>query len=158
MYNWEEHERVKGLHTAEQVGRHCLAHHPSAHMLTCVHNACKLLLIGSEPPHNAPVQEGRLFLCLFLILLPRNSSALCANRTCPRRLFLVGSGTVSDPGLVASVSRSGDRGELLRGPLYYCVVLILAALTCWRENPAGLMVISLMWVGPDAFLVQLTPM
>lgn len=63
------------------------------------------------------------------------------------RLAAVGSGAVSDPGLVASVSRSGDRVELLGGPFYYCVVLVAATLLAWRDHPAGLMVVALMCGG-----------
>jgi len=63
------------------------------------------------------------------------------------RLLSVGSGALRDEGLVNSVSRSGDRGELLKGPLYYCVVLIAVAVLCWRDNPAGLICVSLMCGG-----------
>lgn len=63
------------------------------------------------------------------------------------RLLVVGSGLVSDAGMVKSMSRSGDKHELLRGPLYY--VLVLAAVTAlfWRENPAGLITVSMMCGG-----------
>ena len=54
------------------------------------------------------------------------------------RLALVGSGVVSDPGLVKSTSRSGERGELLRGPLIYVVVLGAVTLAFWRESPVGI--------------------
>lgn len=30
-----------------------------------------------------------------------------------------------------------DEDELLKGPLYYCLVLVVATLVCWRDNPAG---------------------
>lgn len=40
--------------------------------------------------------------------------------------------------------RSGDRGELLRGPLYYVLALIAATLLFWRDSPAGLLAISVM--------------
>jgi phytol kinase len=63
------------------------------------------------------------------------------------RLALVGSGAIDDPGLVKSVSRSGDRAELLGGPLYYCAVLIVVTLACWRNSPAGMVTLSLMCGG-----------
>lgn len=63
------------------------------------------------------------------------------------RLALVGSGVVSDPALVKSTSRSGDKGELLRGPLYYVMVLVGATLVFWRDSPAGLIAISMMCGG-----------
>ncbi|KXZ49976.1 hypothetical protein GPECTOR_18g132 [Gonium pectorale] len=63
------------------------------------------------------------------------------------RLFSVGTGLVNDPGLVKSVSRSGDRGELLKGPLYYVITLIAATILCWRDNPAGLIAVAMMCGG-----------
>lgn len=63
------------------------------------------------------------------------------------RLLLVGSGVVSDPGLVKSVSRSGDREELLKGPLYYCLVLVMSTLLFWRDSPAGIVAVSMMCGG-----------
>jgi phytol kinase len=66
------------------------------------------------------------------------------------RLLLVGSGALPDPGLVKSVSRQGDRSELLKGPLYYCLVLLGVTLAFWRTNPAGLIAVSMM-CGGDGF-------
>ncbi|GLC36164.1 hypothetical protein PLESTB_001373600 [Pleodorina starrii] len=63
------------------------------------------------------------------------------------RLVSVGSGLLSDPGLVNSVSRSGDRGELLKGPLFYVVTLVAATVLCWRDNPAGLIAVAMMCGG-----------
>jgi phytol kinase len=67
-----------------------------------------------------------------------------------RRLLAVGSGVLSDPGLVKSVSRQGDKAELLKGPLYYCLVLLAVTLVFWRENPAGAIAVSMM-CGGDGF-------
>lgn len=66
------------------------------------------------------------------------------------RLLSVGLGFSEDKGLVASVSRSGDRGELLKGPLYYTMVLLATTLFCWRDDPTGMLVICLM-CGGDGF-------
>lgn len=63
------------------------------------------------------------------------------------RLMLIGFGAIQSPNTIRAVSRGGDRQELLRGPLYY--VLILGAVTAgyWRGSPAGLLVIALMCGG-----------
>lgn len=66
------------------------------------------------------------------------------------RILAVGTGVWQDPGFVKSVSREGDRSELLRGPLYYCIVMVAATVLFWRENPAGLIAISMM-CGGDGF-------
>lgn len=63
------------------------------------------------------------------------------------RLLSVGMGWVQDPGLVQSVSRQGDRRELLKGPLYYCVVLALAVLVFWRDAAAGVVAVCMMCGG-----------
>lgn len=39
------------------------------------------------------------------------------------------------------------RGELLRGPLYYVLILAAVTVTYWRESAAGLLVIALMCGG-----------
>lgn len=71
-----------------------------------------------------------------------------APRSC--RLLAVGSGALSDPGLVKSVSRQGDRSELLKGPLYYCAVLLAVTLLFWRTNPTGTIAVAMM-AGGDGF-------
>lgn len=63
------------------------------------------------------------------------------------RLLAVGSGLISNPGLVNSMSRSGDKAELLRGPLYYIAVLAAVTVLFWRDNPAGAITVSMMCGG-----------
>ncbi|KAK9792969.1 hypothetical protein WJX73_002678 [Symbiochloris irregularis] len=63
------------------------------------------------------------------------------------RLLLIGFGIVEDPRTVKSVSRSGDKGELLRGPLYYVLVLLAATLTLWRTSPVPAVALALMCGG-----------
>ena len=41
-----------------------------------------------------------------------------------------GSGLIDDPKTVASMSRSGDRRELLRGPALYGAVFVAATVLC----------------------------
>ena len=56
---------------------------------------------------------------------------------------LAGSGLINDPKTVASMSRSGDRRELLRGPALYGAVFVAATLTCWRELSGVLALVAL---------------
>ncbi|KAK9804232.1 hypothetical protein WJX72_002567 [[Myrmecia] bisecta] len=63
------------------------------------------------------------------------------------RLVLIGTGVVESEGTVKSVSREGDRAELLRGPLYYVLVLIGVTIFYWRASPVGLVALSLMCGG-----------
>ena len=59
------------------------------------------------------------------------NTTLVSLAACARRLFAVGTGLVSDPGLVNSVSRSGDRTELLKvGRVCVCVCLCVCVCVC----------------------------
>lgn len=63
------------------------------------------------------------------------------------KLLAVGSGLVRDEDAVRSISRGGDAKELLRGPLYYAVVLTLLTCIYWRSSPCGILTISLLCGG-----------
>ena len=54
-----------------------------------------------------------------------------------------GSGLIDDPKTVASMSRSGDRRELLRGPALYGAVFVAATMLCWRELSGVLALVAL---------------
>ncbi|KAL5976571.1 hypothetical protein ACLOJK_020904 [Asimina triloba] len=66
------------------------------------------------------------------------------------RLLIYGLSIASDEGLVKSVTRDGKPEELLRGPLYYVLVLMFCALIFWRESPVGVVALGLM-SGGDGF-------
>lgn len=53
------------------------------------------------------------------------------------RLLLVGYGWREDRRAVAAMSRTGDAKELLRGPLYYTLVLFAVVCIYWRTSPVG---------------------
>nr|GMC55864.1 probable phytol kinase 1, chloroplastic [Ipomoea batatas] len=63
------------------------------------------------------------------------------------RLLVNGLRFADDEGLVKSVTREGNPEELLRGPLYYVMVLILCALVFWRESPVGVVSLAMMCGG-----------
>ncbi|XP_030487139.2 probable phytol kinase 1, chloroplastic [Cannabis sativa] len=63
------------------------------------------------------------------------------------RLLVHGFSLVEDDGLIKSVTRHGNPEELLRGPLYYVIVLILCALVFWRESPVAVIALSMMCGG-----------
>ncbi|KAK9158757.1 hypothetical protein Scep_005331 [Stephania cephalantha] len=66
------------------------------------------------------------------------------------RLIIYGLQLVKDEGLVKSVSREGNPRELLRGPLYYVLILILCSILFWRESPVGMISLAMM-CGGDGF-------
>ncbi|KAG4395263.1 hypothetical protein GLYMA_20G190100v4 [Glycine max] len=63
------------------------------------------------------------------------------------RLLVNGLSLASDEGLIKSVTREGDPLELLRGPLYYVLILIFCALVFWRESPVGVVSLAMMCAG-----------
>jgi phytol kinase len=58
------------------------------------------------------------------------------------QFFLVGIGVIKDEAAVQAMSRTGDRREILLGPLFYGVVFVLLTILFWYDLPTG--IISLM--------------
>ncbi|KAK8643320.1 hypothetical protein V6N13_012623 [Hibiscus sabdariffa] len=63
------------------------------------------------------------------------------------RLVTHGLSSANDQSLIKSVTREGDPKELLRGPLYYVVMLMLCTVLFWRESPVGLISLGMMCGG-----------
>ncbi|XP_073293219.1 phytol kinase 1, chloroplastic [Primulina huaijiensis] len=63
------------------------------------------------------------------------------------RLVIHGLSLVPDEGLIKSVTRQGKPEELLRGPLFYVLVLILCAIVFWRDSPIGMISLAMMCGG-----------
>lgn len=63
------------------------------------------------------------------------------------RLLVYGLSLATDEGLIKSVTREGKPEELLRGPLYYVLILIICALAFWRDSPVGVISLSMMCGG-----------
>jgi phytol kinase len=60
---------------------------------------------------------------------------------------LVGAGIMKDPAAVDAMSRTGDRREILRGPLFYGIVFVVLTLVYWRENAIGIAALMLLCGG-----------
>ncbi|KAL4444228.1 hypothetical protein ABPG75_011965 [Micractinium tetrahymenae] len=73
--------------------------------------------------------------------------AACVPALNALRLLLIGNGIVKDERAVSAMSRTGDAKELLRGPLYYVLILIAITAIYWRCSPVGLVIASLMCGG-----------
>ena len=63
------------------------------------------------------------------------------------RLVAIGTGLLPNADAVKAISRGGDADELLRGPLYYVIVMVFVTLVFWRDSPVGIVAISLMCGG-----------
>ena len=63
------------------------------------------------------------------------------------QFFLVGAGIIKDQASVDSMSRTGDRKEILRGPLYYGIVFVLLTILFWKDSLIGIIALMLMCGG-----------
>mmetsp|Transcript_41140 Transcript_41140/g.105180 ORF Transcript_41140/g.105180 Transcript_41140/m.105180 type:complete len:327 (+) Transcript_41140:138-1118(+) len=63
------------------------------------------------------------------------------------RLYVIGKGWVRNESAIRTISREGGAEELLRGPLYYVIVLGMVCGVFWRESPLGLVAIATMCAG-----------
>ncbi len=63
------------------------------------------------------------------------------------QFFLIGIGVIKDEPSVKAMSRSGDRREVLRGPLYYGIIFVLLTIIYWKNSPVGIISLMLMCGG-----------
>lgn len=63
------------------------------------------------------------------------------------QFLLVGLGIMRDEGSVQSMTRHGDRREILRGPLFYGIVFVVLTLLYWRESPIGIIALMVLCGG-----------
>jgi phytol kinase len=60
---------------------------------------------------------------------------------------LVGLGIWKDQSAVDAMSRSGDRREILRGPLFYGIVFVILTIFYWRDSTIGIVALMLLCGG-----------
>ena len=60
---------------------------------------------------------------------------------------LVGTGILQDEAAVKAMSRTGDRREILRGPLLYGIVFVLITLIYWKDSLVGIPALMMMCGG-----------
>jgi phytol kinase len=60
---------------------------------------------------------------------------------------LVGSGVIRDEAAVKAMSRTGDRREILRGPLFYGLVFVAITLIYWKDSLIGIPALMMMCGG-----------
>lgn len=63
------------------------------------------------------------------------------------QFILVGTGIIQDEAAVSAMSRSGDRREILRGPMYYGIIFVALTLLYWRSSPIGIVALMLVCGG-----------
>jgi len=60
---------------------------------------------------------------------------------------LVGLGIMKDEASVQAMSRTGDRREILRGPLFYGIMFVLLTVVYWKDSPIGITALMMMCGG-----------
>lgn len=60
---------------------------------------------------------------------------------------LVGLGIMKDEAAVQAMSRTGDRREILRGPLYYGIMFVVLTVVFWKDSPIGMTALMIMCGG-----------
>lgn len=63
------------------------------------------------------------------------------------QFFMIGTGIIKDESAVKAMSRTGDRKEILRGPLYYGIIFVCLTIIFWHDNPIGITALMLMCGG-----------
>jgi phytol kinase len=60
---------------------------------------------------------------------------------------LVGLGVIRDEAAVQAMSRTGNRREILRGPLYYGIIFVAVTMLFWKNSPVGIVSLMLLCGG-----------
>ncbi len=63
------------------------------------------------------------------------------------QFLLIGIGVMKDEASVKAMSRTGDRREILRGPLYYGIIFVILTIVFWKSSPIGIIALMLMCGG-----------
>jgi phytol kinase len=63
------------------------------------------------------------------------------------QFLLVGLGVIKDESAVKAMSRTGDRREILRGPLFYGIIFVIVTILFWYDTPTGIVALMLMCGG-----------
>jgi phytol kinase len=60
---------------------------------------------------------------------------------------MIGLGIIKDEASVKAMSRTGDRREILKGPLFYGIIFVVMTLVYWKTSPVGMTAVMLMCGG-----------
>jgi phytol kinase len=97
------------------------------------------------------ILTGPLFVLCWLLFRPEAVEARWLAALVPLlftvQFALIGLGVVKDEASVKAMSRSGDRREILKGPLFYGIIFVALTLIYWRDSPIGMTALMLMCGG-----------
>jgi phytol kinase len=96
------------------------------------------------------VGTGPLFVACWLLFNDASISrflAVLVPFSITIQFILVGTGVIHDEAAVQAMSRTGDRREILRGPLYYGILFVILTIVYWKDSPIGMVALMLMCGG-----------
>lgn len=96
------------------------------------------------------IGTGPLFVACWLLFDDSNLSRYLASLvpfSITAQFVLVGTGVIRDEAAVQAMSRSGDRREILRGPLFYGILFVILTIVYWKSSPIGMVALMLMCGG-----------
>lgn len=96
------------------------------------------------------IGTGPIFVLCWLLFKDTPSAPFLASLVplaITAQFALVGTGLIKDPSAVTAMSRTGDRREILRGPLFYGVAFVLLTVLFWRRSPIGMVALMILCGG-----------
>jgi phytol kinase len=96
------------------------------------------------------IGTGPIFVLCWLLFIDTPSAPFLAALVplaITTQFAFVGTGVIKDPSAVVAMSRTGDRREILRGPLFYGVAFVLLTLIFWRRSPIGIVALMILCGG-----------
>jgi phytol kinase len=96
------------------------------------------------------IGTGPIFVLCWLLFNPAPSARYLAALVpglITVQFILVGLGVIKDEAAVQAMSRTGDRREILRGPLFYGLVFVTLTIIYWQDSPIGIIALMLMCGG-----------
>lgn len=96
------------------------------------------------------IGTGPIFVVCWL-LFPNNAASRYFAAVIPLlitiQFALVGLGIMKDDAAVEAMSRTGDRREILYGPLFYGLIFVLLTLVYWYDSPIGIIALMILCGG-----------
>ena len=99
------------------------------------------------------IGTGPIFVLCWLLFTPASSARFVAAIVplgITTQFFMVGAGIIKDKAAVDAMARTGDRREILRGPLYYGIVFVVLTVIFWLDSPVGIIALMVL-CGGDGF-------
>jgi phytol kinase len=96
------------------------------------------------------IGTGPVFVVCWLLFTDAPSSrylAALVPLAITAQFVLVGTGVIKDEAAVKALSRTGDRREILYGPMFYGIIFVLLTIIYWIDSPIGMIALMVLCGG-----------